>query len=58
MTVRPTATAIYAGELMRADKLGCLPVTEEDGRLVGIVTLSDYLRLSVEFLRAHRQVED
>jgi len=33
------------------EKLGCLPVKENDGTLVGIVTRGDFLNLALTLLR-------
>jgi len=49
-TVRPDATLVEAARLMRDRKLGCLPVTEEDGSLVGMLTQSDFVALAAEVL--------
>lgn len=46
-TVMDHATASDAARHMLATKRGCLPVVEEDGSLVGIITESDYLRAFV-----------
>jgi diacylglycerol O-acyltransferase / wax synthase len=40
----PGDPAALAGERMIRHKIGCLPVVEADGRLVGIVTEEDFLR--------------
>lgn len=50
ITVRPDALLVDAARLLWEKKLGCLPVTEEDGTLVGIVTQSDFLALTMAFL--------
>jgi CBS domain-containing protein len=42
-TVSPEATVRDAARLMRAEKLGCLPVVE-GGKLVGILTDHDMLK--------------
>jgi CBS domain-containing membrane protein len=39
-----------AGQMLWDRKFGCLPVTDEDGVLVGIVTEADYLRTAVALL--------
>jgi len=49
VTVSPATTTIEAIGLMRREKLGCLPVVE-DGRLVGIVTESDFIDVSARLL--------
>ncbi|MDH5493840.1 MAG: CBS domain-containing protein [Myxococcales bacterium] len=49
-TVGPEARVIDAARTMTRLKLGCLPVVDEAGRLVGIVTEHDLLRFLVEEL--------
>jgi CBS domain-containing protein len=49
-SVRPDTKLIDAARIMRDNKFGCLPVTEQDGTLVGIVTQSDFLRLAMNLL--------
>ncbi|MEM9195349.1 MAG: CBS domain-containing protein [Myxococcota bacterium] len=48
-SVSPTTPALNAARLLRDHKFGCLPVLE-DGRLVGIVTEADFLRLVLDSL--------
>jgi diacylglycerol O-acyltransferase / wax synthase len=40
----PDEPAAAAGQRMLAAKIGCLPVTDDSGRLAGIVTEEDFLR--------------
>jgi CBS domain-containing membrane protein len=47
MTTTPDANLSDAAQLMFAHKYGCLPVVEE-GKLVGILTESDFVRAFVE----------
>jgi CBS domain-containing protein len=49
VTVGPETSTTEAVELMRAHKVGCLPVVRE-GKLVGIVTESDFLDLAGRLL--------
>ncbi len=49
-TIPPDAPAAEAAEVLIAHKIGCLPVVNADGRLVGIVTDSDLLALARELL--------
>ena len=49
ITVRPDTHTLEAIELMKAKRIGCLPVTV-DGRLVGIVTEHDFLRVASTLL--------
>lgn len=44
VTIDPDATMQRAANVMRGRTIGCIPVVE-DGRLVGIVTVSDLLEL-------------
>ncbi len=46
LTVDPDMTILKAMEIMRDNKVGCLPVVKEDGELIGIITEMDFLRIS------------
>jgi CBS domain-containing protein len=50
VTVRPETTLLEAARILGAQRIGCLPVTESDGTLVGIVTRGDFLELATSFL--------
>lgn len=52
-SVRPETPLVKAAQLLREHRFGCLPVTESDGTLVGIVTESDFVRLAAELLMLH-----
>ena len=45
MTIGPNATLVEAMSIMRKNKIGCLPVTQ-NGELIGIITEMDFLRIS------------
>jgi CBS domain-containing protein len=45
VTIRPTATVTGAARLMEAARVKRLPVVDEDGRLVGVVSRRDLVRL-------------
>ena len=47
-TVSPDTSIRDALKILVENKFGCLPVVEEDGRLVGIVTEIDFLKLMME----------
>jgi CBS domain-containing protein/gamma-glutamylcysteine synthetase len=49
VTAAPETTTLDALEMMRAGKLGCLPVVQ-DGKLVGLVTESDFIDVSARLL--------
>jgi len=51
VTVPPTASLADARELMHSHRIHHLPVVESDGRLVGLVTLTDVLAATDSKLR-------
>ncbi len=51
VTVRPALGLAQAARLMLERKFGCLPVCEEDGTLVGIVTEADFVRFAADVVR-------
>jgi CBS domain-containing membrane protein len=51
VTVTPETPIAEAAELLFREKIGCLPVVQND-RLVGIVTETDFLGLLVRLLNA------
>lgn len=53
ITVRPTEALVDTARLLWESRVGCLPVTEEDGTLVGIITEGDFIRLAYHFLVTH-----
>jgi CBS domain-containing protein len=50
-SVRPSMGLAQAARLMLERKFGCLPVCEEDGTLVGIVTEADFVRFAADVVR-------
>jgi CBS domain-containing protein len=50
VTVGPDTPLVEVAGLMTAKQLGCLPVVESDGTLLGIVTQADFVRLSQRWL--------
>ena len=52
LTVNPLTTSLEAMEIMRSNRVGCLPVIE-DGRLVGIVTSYDFLEAAAKLFEQH-----
>ncbi len=51
VTVTPDAFIVHAAELMTEQKIAGLPVVEQDGSVIGIITESDLLKLLVRKLR-------
>jgi CBS domain-containing protein len=49
-TAAPDMALSDAARLMLMHKADCLPVTDDEERLVGIVTASDFMRLAIELL--------
>jgi CBS domain-containing protein len=47
-SVRSATSLVAAARTMLEHKFGCLPVVEEDGRLVGIVTEADFVRFAAD----------
>ena len=52
ITVTPSASLADARELMQTNRIHHLPVVEDDGDLVGLVTLTNVLAATDSFLRA------
>ncbi len=50
-SVRPGLGLAQAARLMLERKFGCLPVCEDDGTLVGIVTEADFVRFAADVVR-------
>lgn len=50
VTVRPSEPLANVAALMWQSRVGCVPVTEDDGTLVGIITEGDFVRLAYHFL--------
>jgi CBS domain-containing protein len=49
-TVSPDTLAHEAAYLLLRHAIGCVPVTDDDGRLLGIVTDSDFVRIAYTLL--------
>ncbi len=50
VTIKPTNSVEKAALLMHDHKIGCLPVVDEAGTLVGMITQTDLLAVMVEIL--------
>ena len=50
-SVRPGLGLAHAARLMLERKIGCLPVCEDHGTLVGIVTEADFVRFAADVVR-------
>jgi CBS domain-containing membrane protein len=58
LTVQPDDPLIEAGKLMWASKIGCLPVIDSEGTLLGIITEADFIRLAVQLLGGEIKKDD
>lgn len=58
ITVHPETTTLEAIRLMRKHKISCLPVVQEDGRLVGIISERDFMGIAGRLLEAFLQDEE
>jgi CBS domain-containing protein len=52
ITVSPSTSSLEAMEIMRQNRLGCLPVVEAD-QLVGIITSYDFLEATAKLFQQH-----
>ncbi len=52
VTVSPSTSSLEAIEIMRSNRVGCLPVVEGN-QLVGIVTSYDFLEASARLFQQH-----
>lgn len=58
LTIQPSDSLIEAGKLLWESKIGCLPVVDEDGTLLGIITKSDFIRVALQLLGADVKTSD
>ena len=47
-TIGPDQPVSLAGEIMLRDRISCLPVVDQDSQLLGIITLRDVARVTIE----------
>jgi len=57
-TARTDEAAAHVARRLVGRKIGCLPVLDERGTLVGIVTESDFVRLAAELLEQRGPVRE
>ena len=50
-TVTPDTHLAQAGDMMIRDRIGCLPVVGDGGKVVGILSIRDVARVTVEILK-------
>ena len=49
-TIKPNETLLQALYSMRENKIGCLPVVNDDNELIGVITEMDFLRISLRLI--------
>lgn len=57
ITTEPKTTIIEAMRIMRNNKIGCLPVTQND-ELIGVITEMDFLRISARLIERLERKDD
>lgn len=58
LTVSPETAAYEAALLLWRHKIGSLPVTRDDGKLVGILTEADFVRVCYRLLGGRAVIDD
>jgi CBS domain-containing membrane protein len=58
LTVGPEDSLVEAGKLLWESKIGCLPVVDEDDKLLGIITKSDFIRVALRLLGSELKPDD
>lgn len=58
ITVAPETAAYEAALLLWTRRIGCVPVTRNDGRIVGLLTESDFVRLAYSLLGGRVVIDD
>ncbi|MCO4770972.1 MAG: CBS domain-containing protein [Deltaproteobacteria bacterium] len=58
VTVTPETTTLQGIRLMKEKRVGCLPVTNAEGALVGIVTETDFLNIAGRMLEERLAADD
>ena len=58
LTVQPTDSLIEAGKVLWESKIGCLPVVNDQGDLLGIITKSDFIRIALKLLGSDVKTSD
>jgi CBS-domain-containing membrane protein len=51
VSVRPTTSLVRAARAMLEKKFGCLPVCDDEGNLIGIITEADFVRFAADMVQ-------
>ena len=58
LTVQPSDSLIQAGKVLWESKIGCLPVVDAEGALVGMLTKSDFIRVALQLMGSDVKRDD
>ena len=58
LTVQPGDSLIQAGKVLWESKIGCLPVVDGEGALVGMLTKSDFIRVALQLMGSDVKRDD
>jgi CBS-domain-containing membrane protein len=58
LTVQPGDSLIQAGKVLWESKIGCLPVVNAEGELVGMLTKSDFIRVALQLMGSDVKRDD
>jgi CBS domain-containing protein len=58
LTVQPDDSLIQAGKVLWESKIGCLPVVDAEGALVGMLTKSDFIRVALQLMGSDVKRDD
>ena len=56
ITILPSSTILNAMQIMRKEKIGCLPVVK-DGELIGMITEMEFLHISGRLIERLQEAE-
>ncbi len=51
ITIRPEASVMEAMQIMRENRIGCLPVVTKSNKLVGIITEENFVKITASLLK-------
>ncbi len=58
LTMGPTDPLVEAGKVLLESKIGCLPIVDGQGALVGMLTKSDFVRIALQLLGSDVKRDD
>lgn len=58
LTVQPDDSLVQAGKVLWESKIGCLPVVNAEGELLGMLTKSDFVRVALQLMGSDVKRDD